>query len=102
MLPKHPSSSASLCVVILRDAWAASSKICKCLRHPASKSLQTANMALASSKVCGLLSPPVEVFSAAFNQGLNPLIPVLYSAQNLTSSEKLSQVAITLLCKSTT
>merc|ERR1739838_765266 len=33
-----------------------------------------------------------EVISAAVNQGLNPLIPVLYSAQNLTSSEKLSQV----------
>merc|ERR1712037_197636 len=41
------SSSASLWVVILRDACAASSKIFRCLRHPASKALTTANMALA-------------------------------------------------------
>merc|ERR1719362_556119 len=101
-LSSATSISASLWVVILRDAPAASFKIFKCLRQAASKALTTANMALASSKVCGLLSPSVDFFSASANQGLNPLIPVLYSAQYLTSSEKASQVAITLLCKSMT
>merc|ERR1719362_727891 len=98
-LSSATSTSASLWVVILRDAPAASSSIFKCLRHPVSKALTTANMELASSKVWGLLSPSVEVFSAAVNQGLNPLIPVLYSAQNLTSSEKLSHSLQTFVCK---
>merc|ERR1719362_2520147 len=84
--------SLTLAYLSLSAATSASSKTFKCLMHPASKLLTTANMALASSKVWGLLSPSRVFFSASTNQGLTPLIPVLYSAQNLTSSEKLSQV----------
>merc|ERR1711863_102417 len=96
------SSSASLCVVILFAAPAASVKILRCLRQPWSKSLTLANIALASSKVWGLDKPSVDFFSAPSNHGLKDLIPVLYSAQYLTSSEKLSHSFMTFFCRSRT
>merc|ERR1712088_1250203 len=48
----------------------------------------------------GLASPSVRDFSAPTNQGVNSLIPVLYSAQNLTSSEKASQSFLTFSARS--
>merc|ERR1719150_2063612 len=96
------SSSASLCVVILLAAPAASMRILRCLTQPVSKSLTLAYIALASSKVCGLDKPSVDLASAASNHGRNDLIPVLYSAQYLTSSEKLSHSFITFFWRSRT
>merc|ERR1719220_3223241 len=70
------SASASLCVVIF---WAS-----------------------ASARSEGLERPSVEATSAWDSQGANSLMPVLYSAQNLTSSEKLSHSFLTFSCRSET
>merc|ERR1719210_2840917 len=58
------STSASLCVVILFAAAAASSRTLKCLWHEPSKVLTVANMALASSNVCGFARPSCDLPSA--------------------------------------
>merc|ERR1719150_1201817 len=50
----------------------------------------------------GLERPSVAAFSALASQGENSLMPVLYSAQNLTSLEYLSHSTLVLACRSTT
>merc|ERR1712088_403128 len=55
-----------------------------------SKVLTLSSRALTSARSEGLARPSVADFSAPANQGLNSLIPVLYSAQYLTSLEYLS------------
>merc|ERR1712168_537025 len=96
------SSSASLWVVIFWAAALAASRISRCLAQALSKSLTAANMALASSRVWGLARPSLDLTSAFSSQGLNSLMPVLYSAQYLTSSEKLSHSFLTLVWRSAT
>merc|ERR1719193_2063529 len=50
----------------------------------------------------GLERPSPAAFSAPTNQGVNSLIPVLYSAQNLTSLEYLSHSILVLAWSSVT
>merc|ERR1711872_1074188 len=58
--------------------------------------------ALTSSRLVGLERPSVQAPSEVASQGVNSLIPVLYSAQNLTSSEYLSHSHLVLACRSVT
>merc|ERR1712117_1012511 len=58
--------------------------------------------ALTSLRSDGLESPSVADFSALANQGANSLIPVLYSAQYLTSFEYLSHSTLVLAWRSST
>merc|ERR1719365_369107 len=84
------SSSASLWVVIFLAAESAASKTLRWSTQAFSKPWTFSARAEASSRLEGLLRPSVEVASALTSQGENSLMPVLYSAQNLTSSEYLS------------
>merc|ERR1719227_23763 len=84
------SSSASLCVVIFWAAALAESRTFRKLTQFFSKVLTFSSRALTWSRSDGLARPSAADFSAPSNQGLNSLIPVLCSAQYLTSLEYLS------------
>merc|ERR1712102_249238 len=84
------SASASACVVIFWAADLAASRTFRKLTQFFSKVLTLSSRALTWSRSDGLASPSAADFSAPSNQGLNSLMPVLYSAQYLTSLEYLS------------
>merc|ERR1719438_57128 len=84
------SASASACVVIFWAAALAESRTFRKLTQFFSKVLTFSSRALTWSRSDGLARPSAADFSAPSNQGLNSLIPVLYSAQYLTSLEYLS------------
>merc|ERR1719394_810216 len=67
-----------------------------------SKELTLSSRALTSFRSVGLDRPSAAAFSAPANQGENSLIPVLYSAQYLTSLENLSHSTLVLAWRSST
>merc|ERR1712045_865772 len=94
------SWSASSCVVIFLEASEAADRTLRYFRQVFSNVCTFSWRALTSLRSEGLASPSVRDFSAPTNQGVNSLIPVLYSAQNLTSSEKASQSFLTFSARS--
>merc|ERR1711994_291247 len=94
------SPSASSCVVIFWAASEAAVRTWRYFRQVFSKVCTFSWRALTSLRSEGLERPSVVAFSAPTNQGVNSLIPVLYSAQNLTSSEKASQSFLTFSARS--
>merc|ERR1719175_27402 len=96
------SSSASLWVVIFLAAESAASKTLRWSTQAFSKPWTFSARAEASSRLEGLLRPSVEAASALTSQGENSLMPVLYSAQNLTSSEYLSHSFLVFSWRSVT
>merc|ERR1712117_102063 len=83
------SASASACVVIF---WAAALAASRTFR----KLTQFSSKVLTSARSEGLERPSAADFSAPANHGLNSLMPVLYSAQYLTSLENLSHSTLVL------
>merc|ERR1712111_243591 len=83
-----PSADLSLATQELSSVTVLSSRTHSLTRT--STFLTLSSRALTCSRSDGLERPSAAAFSAPSSQGLNSLIPVLYSAQYLTSLEYLS------------
>merc|ERR1719391_783253 len=96
------SLSASSWVVIFLEADSAATSTAKEVWQLLAKLATLSFRALTSSRLVGFERPSLQAPSEVASQGVNSLIPVLYSAQNLTSSEYLSHSHLVLACRSVT